>query len=300
MILPDLSELVALRGAAHGLNLHAHRPVLARLYGAHRSAQRGRGLEFEEVRLYTPGDDARNIDWRVTARRGKPHTKLFREERERPVWLVADLHPGLYFGSRRQLKSALLVRSAALLAWVAVSGGDRLGALIADGKSPPQVFPPRARQAGVLPVLEALVEAQPRSPGVPESDNLTVALNALRPILQPGSLVLILSDFSGLSNLAEAALAGLALHNDIRLLWLVDPLENAGLPAGRYRVGLPGHLWWLDGDRSRAGWLDKWQARTRQLGDLARRLNLPLIRLDTADPVVDVFPPLLREPAWAA
>ena len=300
MILPDLSELVALRGAAHGLNLHAHRPVLARLYGAHRSAQRGRGLEFEEVRLYTPGDDVRNIDWRVTARRGKPHTKLFREERERPVWLVADLHPGLYFGSRRQFKSALLVRSAALLAWVAVSGGDRLGALIADGKNPPRIFPPRARQAGVLPVLEALVEAQPRRPGVTESDNLTVALNALRPILQPGSLVLVLSDFSGLSDLAEAALAGLALHNDLRLLWLVDPLENAGLPAGRYRVGLPGRLWWLDGDRSRAAWLDKWQARTRQLGDLARRLNLPLIRLDTADPVVDVLPPLLREPAWAA
>ena len=126
MMLPDLAELLALRGAAHDLNLHARRPVLARLQGSHRTAQRGRGLEFEEVRRYTPGDDARNIDWRVTARRGQPHTKLFREERERPVWLVADLHPGLYFGSRYQLKSSLLLRSAALLAWVASMDGDRL------------------------------------------------------------------------------------------------------------------------------------------------------------------------------
>ncbi len=115
MILPDLPELVALRGAAQGLNLRAHRPALARLHGGHRSAQRGRGLEFEEVRLYAPGDDARSIDWRVTARRGKPHTKMFREDRERPVWLLADLHPGLFFGSKRQLKSALLLRAAALL-----------------------------------------------------------------------------------------------------------------------------------------------------------------------------------------
>src|SRR5512143_2345965 len=113
VILPDLAELVALRGPAHGLSLRAHRPALARLLGAHRSAQRGRGLEFEEVRPYAPGDDVRNIDWRVTARRGLPHTKLFREERERPVWLLADLHAGLYFGSRRQLKSSLLLRAAA-------------------------------------------------------------------------------------------------------------------------------------------------------------------------------------------
>jgi len=167
MILPDLAELVALRGTAHDLNLHARRPVLARLQGSHRSAQRGRGLEFEEVRLYTAGDDARNIDWRVTARRGQPHTKLFREERERPVWLVADLHAGLYFGSRYQLKSSLLLRSAALLAWVAAMDGDRLGALITDSNDELRIFPPQAREAGVLPVLEALVEAQPRSPAHP-------------------------------------------------------------------------------------------------------------------------------------
>jgi uncharacterized protein (DUF58 family) len=297
MILPDLEELVALRGAAHGLSLHARRPVLARLQGAHRSAARGRGLEFEEVRLYAPGDDVRSIDWRVTARRGKPHTKLFREERERPVWLIADLHRGLYFGSRRQLKSALLVRAAALLGWVATMGGDRLGTLIGEAGDKARIFPPRGREAGVLPALEALVETQPRAPGAPDAGSLGAALTQLRPLLQPGSLVLVLSDFSNLDSVAETALAGASLHNDVRLLWITDPLESTGLPDGSFRVGLPGHLWWLDGERSRPAWQQAWAARERRLGELAGRLDLPLIRLSTRDAVSDSLPPLLRERA---
>lgn len=299
-MVPDLAELVALRGPAQGLSLHAHRPALARLMGGHRSAQRGRGLEFEEVRLYTAGDDARTIDWRVTARRGRPHTKLFREERERPVWLLPDLHPGMYFGSRRQLKSALLVRAAALLAWVAVGGGDKLGAVFAGTGGQPRILPPRARQAGVLALLEALVEEQPRAPAAPRPAALSAALEALQPLVQPGSLVLILSDFAGLDAQAEATLAAIAARSDVRLLRITDALEANGLPAGCYRVGVPGRLWWMDGQSSRAAWAAAWRAREQQLVDLARRLRLPLTRLDTADPIEDVLPPLLREPAWAA
>ncbi|TCV89495.1 DUF58 domain-containing protein [Sulfurirhabdus autotrophica] len=298
MILPDLTELVAMRGAAHGLSLHTHRPALAMLHGGHRSAQRGRGLDFEEVRRYAPGDDARTIDWRVTARRGQLYTKLFREERERPVWLVADLHSGLFFGSRYQLKSALLLRTASMLAWVAALGGDRLGALITNNQSLPQIFPPRAREAGVLPVLEALVEAQPKMPGAPDEKGLNLALASLRPLLQPGSLVMILSDFSGLNDLTEASLAGIAFHNDCRLLWLTDPLESSGLPTGKYRVGLPGQLWWMNGEQSRTAWQEKWAARETRLDQIARRLNLPLIRLDTQNPVTETLPPLLRESTW--
>jgi uncharacterized protein (DUF58 family) len=300
MILPDLAELVALRGAARGLSLHANRPALAQLAGGHRSAQRGRGLEFEEVRRYAPGDDARSIDWRVTARRGQPHTKLFREERERPVWLVADLHPGLFFGSRRQLKSALLLRSAALLGWAAVRGGDRLGAVIAGAEASaagaPHVWPPRSREAGVLPVLQALMEAQPRAPGAPQPARLNAALAALRPVLQPGSVVLLLSDFSGLDDATEALLAGLAARADCRLLWAIDPLEAAGLPDGAFRVGVPGRTWPLDGATSRAPWRAAWVRRESQLTGIARRLLLPLIRLLTPDDVATTLPGLLRDP----
>jgi uncharacterized protein (DUF58 family) len=299
MILPDVAELVALRGAAQGLNLHAHRPALANLHGGHRSAQRGRGLEFEEVRLYAPGDDARTIDWRVTARRGRVHTKLFREERERPVWLVADLHAGLFFGSKRQLKSALLLRAAAILAWAASLGGDRLGAVIASGGEP-LIIAPRSRQVGVLQVIEALVERQPRAPGAAEANGLTAALTTLRPLLQPGGLVLVLSDFAGIDADAETLLAALSTRSELRLLWLTDALESSGLPSGAYRVGLPGRLWWLDGDRSRSAWRRIWAARERRLSEIAQRFNLPLNRVDTGEDIAVSLPILLREPSWAA
>lgn len=300
MILPDLAELISLRGAAQGLSLHARRPALARLQGSHRSAQRGRGMEFEEVRQYVPGDDARSIDWRVTARRGRPHTKLYREERERPVWVVADLHPAMYFGSKYQYKSVLAVRAAALLAWVATLGGDRLGAVIGSGEGQPLILPPRAREAGVLPVLKALESAQPRSPGQPDPAVLGNVLGALHPLLQHGSLVLVLSDFSGLDERAESVLAACANHSDIRLLWITDPLEQSGLPTGAFRVGLPGHVWWLDGERCRTSWQKAWSARENKLKELSRQYKIPLTRLDSTQQVGQTLPELLREPRWAA
>jgi uncharacterized protein (DUF58 family) len=300
MIVPDLAELSALRGAARGLNLRARRPAMAQLQGGHRSAQRGRGLEFEEVRQYTAGDDARNIDWRVTARRGIPHTKLFREERERPVWIIADLHPGLFFGSQRQFKSAVLLRAAAMLAWVAATGGDRVGAVVADGKSAPQIFPPRAREAGVLPILQALIEAQPRTPGTPISGGLLDAVTTLRPLLHPGSLILLLSDFAGIDPQTENILTSATMHSDCRMLWITDTLESNGLPAGYYHVGTPGSLQWLDGDDTRTQWQGAWAAREQRLSDLSMQLNLPLSRLNTSDAVVERVVTLLKEPAWAA
>jgi uncharacterized protein (DUF58 family) len=296
-IQPDLAELVSLRGPANGLSLHARRPALAQLGGGHRSAQRGRGLEFEEVRLYQAGDDTRSIDWRVTARRGRPHTKVFREDRERPVWLVGDLHAGLYFGSRRQLKSALLLRTAAMLGWVATLSGDRLGAVLGRAADRPLILPPRGRQAGVLPVLQALVDAQPRAPGNPAA-TLNACLTTLRPLLKPGSLVLVLSDFSGLDDETDRLLAGIGARCDCRLLWIVDPLEAAGLPAGSFRVGLPERSWWMSGEDSRPAWQSAWAERARRLTDLAQRLNLPLTRFDTATSIEDALPPLLRERTW--
>lgn len=299
MIIPDLAELAALRGAVRGLSLHAHRPVMAQLQGAHRSAQRGRGLEFEEVRLYAPGDDTRNIDWRVTARRGRLHTRLYREERERPVWLVVDVHPGLFFGSRRQLKSALLLRTAAMLAWVAAQGGDRVGAVIFDGGEEPLVFPPKSREAGVLPILEALVEIQPRAPGMPASGFQKVVA-MLHPLLKPGSMILLLSDFADFPLAAKDLLASAAQHSDCRLIWITDPIEEKGLPGGNHRVGLPGRVWWMNGEAARHSWQDAWRTRERMLKELSMRLNVPLVRLDTHDDEIARMVRLLKEPRWAA
>jgi uncharacterized protein (DUF58 family) len=288
MIAPDLEELLALRGAAQGLRLPSLHPSRALHVGAHRSAQRGRGLEFQEVRPYVSGDDPRTIDWRVTARRGRPHTKLFREERERPVWLLADLSAAMFFGTRRQLKSSVVVRASALMAWGAALGGDRVGAVVA-GTSSYRILPPRARQAGVLPLLATLIDMQPTSPSAPSSGSLSDGLRALAPLVHPGSLVLALSDFAALDESAASAWAALAVHNDVRLFWVTDPLEREGLPNGRFRVGLPGRSMFVDGASTRAAWIEKWREREARIEELARHTAAPVVRLDTSEAVEGVL-----------
>jgi len=297
---PDLAELLALRGAAHGLSLHGRRTARAALLGVHSSALRGRGLEFQEVRPYVAGDDPRNIDWRVTARRGRPHTKLFREERERPVWLLVDLQPGLFFGSRRQLKSALAVRTAALLAWIASLGGDRVGALIAHGAAQIRIVPARARQAGVLPLLDALLQSQPRAPGQPSPLAMEEALRALLPLARPGSQILAVSDFAGLRDEAGSLWTAIAAHADLRLFWITDALEEEGLPNGRFRAGLPGRLRILDGARMRERWRQTWRERAARIAALSQHNAAPVVRLDTREAAEHVLAPLLRARQSAA
>jgi len=297
--LPDLEELLALRGAARSFSLRAAGPSRALLLGSHHGANRGRGLEFEEVRPYVPGDDSRSIDWRVTARRGRLHTKLFREERERPVWLLVDLQPGMFFGSRTQLKSMVAVRAAALLGWAAAANGDRIGAVIGNGRDT-LCLRPRAREAGVLPLLNGLLALQPALPAAPAPETCAAALRTLAPIVHPGSLVIALSDFSAASAGAEALWSALAAHSECRLFWVTDHLERQGLPAGTFRAGLPGRLWPLDGAAIRNRWLAAWQQREARLEWLSERLRIELTRLDTALPVEESLQPALRDAPAAA
>jgi uncharacterized protein (DUF58 family) len=286
--LPDLAELLELQALARTVSLPSVGSARAQLLGAHRGVHRGRGLEFEEVRPYVAGDDARSIDWRVSARRGRLHTKLFREERERPVWLLVDLQPGMFFASRTQLKSALAVRTAALLAWVASHAGDRVGAVIANGAET-VCLPPRARQAGVLTIINTLLALQPQKPAAPRPAALTAALGMLAPLVHPGSLVRAISDFAVLDAGAEIAWSALAAHAECRLFWITDPLEQQGLPTGRFRGGIPGRLWPIDGARIRARWRSAWDERAKRVESLGERLRMPVTRLDTAGALTEQF-----------
>ncbi|HEY6642711.1 DUF58 domain-containing protein [Povalibacter sp.] len=294
----DLDELLVLRGAAHRLTLRSSGPARALLLGSHRSAHRGRGLEFEEVRQYVHGDDPRSIDWRVTARRGRPHTKLYREERERPVWLLVDLNPAMYFGSRLQLKSSLAMRAAALLAWIGARGGDRIGAVVTNG-TVTRCIPPRSREAGVLPILNTLIELQPTSPA-PPLHTLRAALETLTPLVHPGSLSLVLSDFATADERDDTLLARLTAHSECRLFWIVDPLEYEGLPAGRFRGGYPGAIRALNGRDVHQQWLTAWQQREQSVTALAQRLMLSVTRLTTTRPVEQALAEWLTKPDVAA
>jgi uncharacterized protein (DUF58 family) len=292
-VFPSLAELIGLRGAARALELGARRLALSVQAGGYRSVYRGRGLEFDEVRIYQPGDAVRDIDWRVTARRGRPHTKLYREERERPVLVFADLGPGMFFGSRR-LKSAQALRAGALLAWAAEHAGDRVGGIVAAAAGH-RVRPAMPRREAVLALLKTLVELQPRTPGPPQPELLDAGLARLVRMVHPGSLIAVLSDFQDLGATGERSLKRLAGHNDLLLVWIFDPLEAEPPPPGRYRLGVPGRLVELDSATAAGRWWQRFADQRDRLERLARRLGCPLIPLGgVADPVTTLAHGLVR------
>ena len=140
----SMASLLALHQGSATLALQPRR-VRALTSGAYLSPFKGRGMEFDEVRPYTQGDDVRSIDWRVTARSGKPHTKLFREERERAVLLWIDLRPAMFFATRGAFKAVRAAQAAALLGWNTLQRGDRLGALIFDERHHDELRPRRGQ-----------------------------------------------------------------------------------------------------------------------------------------------------------
>lgn len=283
----ELNALIRLRANAHGLELGARRRVLSAQAGGYLSVYHGRGMEFDEVRAYQPGDDARTIDWRVTARRGRPHTKLFREERERPVMFLVDLHPGMFFGSRVQYKSVLAGRLSALLGWAAVRAGDRVGGIIqaADGHREIQ---PAARESGLLPLLKAIIQLQPAEPGNIVPGRMDRALARMARIALPGSMVVILSDFRELGDNAEKYMSTMAQHNDVIAALLYDPLETTPPPPGFYRLGVNQKRVTVDTRNALVikQWQAQFQSHREKIRSLCLRHAMHIMEIATNDPMV--------------
>lgn len=231
-----VEELRGLRGHAVGVG-NTPAEALAGLFpGAFRSRFFGRGLDFHEVRAYQPGDDFRGLDWRVTARTGELHTKVFHEERERILHVLIDAGPAMHFGSRRAFKWVAAARLAALVAWLAVENGERVAGLLFGGGHRCPFRPPAAGEPGAL-TLFALWAEVTRRPG-PETAGcgLAAALARLRHLARPGALVLILSDFAGLDAQARSLLHRLARHHSLAGVLVHDPLEVELPPPGLYPV----------------------------------------------------------------
>lgn len=219
-ITPTLAELVALRATAQ-----ARRPPGRARHGVSGPAlspSRGRGMEYAESREYAIGDDARHIDWRLTARSGRAHTKLFQAERERLTLLVADTAPALYFGTRVRFKSVQAARAGAIAAWAAIRDGDRVAALRGSVTEAP--VPPAAGPRGALRVLDALVRWYARAPA--DDAGLTVALEHARRLLRPGSRLLLLADPVSVAAVPAQRWPALTMHNEVIVLLLNDPLER--------------------------------------------------------------------------
>lgn len=228
----SLDELVQLRSAAQALQRHVRKKSLAPLSGGSVSRRLGRGLDFAEVREYQPGDDVRMIDWKVTARSGHAHTKLFVEERERPVLLVVDFRACMRFGTRGMYKSVLAARLAALLGWSVVAGHDRVGGFVFTDDWHDEIRPQAGRR-GLMALFRAIHHSQQRIPQV-EGDQLAACLGRLRRGAHTGSTVVLLSDFQGFNDAARSALGSVVNTMDLLAVHISDPLEKE-LPApGRY------------------------------------------------------------------
>jgi uncharacterized protein (DUF58 family) len=250
-------------------------------------------MDYLESRGYQPGDDIRNMDWRVTARSGRAHVKVYHEERERPVVLMADFGPGMFFATHGAFKSIIAARAAALIAWAAADNGDRIGALLYNGKH--HELRPTGGQRGALRLIRALVAAADpagRSAQAAQPRNaLNTALLRLRRVARPGSLVFIFSDFYNTDGDSRQQLRQLRRHNDVVACQILDRLELEPPIAGRYPVQYGEQQGILD-TRSpgrRAAWVEHFAARRRALDELMQQCGVPLVRLTTGDDVAETL-----------
>ena len=233
----SVRALIDLRAAGENLGL-PKTSIRAGESGGYLSAYKGRGIEFEESRLYQPGDDARTIDWRVTARTGRTHTKLYHEERQRPVLFCVDFRPGMYFATRGAFKSVVAARVAALLAWSSHHHGDRVGGLLFSEDNHRELRPQRGKAAVLRLIRQLVTFGRWTGPSAPPSKAVPLSspLSRLRRVTRPGSLIFIISDFRLLDQDVERHLAQISRHNSVVLVFVYDPIEAQLPPPGLYRV----------------------------------------------------------------
>lgn len=286
----DVTTLVGMRFGTRELNFFPRLMARAALMGGHQSRSRGRGMDFEEVRQYQPGDDIRTIDWRVTARTLTPHTKLYREERERPVLIVSDLRSGMFFGSRA-LKSVLACQISATLGWAGLNVNDRVGGLIFGTRQVTEIRPKRSHHT-VLQMIHRLRDFSEMllKPGA-DQFSLSDILKDCRRVALPGSTLFLVSDFHDLDRSCEQHLFELARHCDITLCQVIDPLEKTLPPPALYQVSNGQQRFVLNSrdGKLRQQFERQFTERQNKLRQLATQLRLGLLSFTTTEPVLPVL-----------
>jgi uncharacterized protein (DUF58 family) len=288
----SVPTLVRLSRFAALLPLSADK-ILARQSGDYQSPFKGRGMEFDESRLYQAGDDIRNIDWRVTARTGKTHTKLFREERERQIFLWVDLRASMFFATRGKYKAVMASRMASLLAWSAIHHGDRVGGVIFSDDSHNELKPQRGK-SGALRLINNLVKHpswQNNDAVIQDKTAGMRSLIRLRRLARPGSMIFMMSDFRNLDEKMESQLILLSRHTDVVMVLIYDQLEQSLPSAGLYRVSNGEEEIMLDTyDHKR---IENYHAHfvthQQRLERLAKSASIHLINCSTEDDALGVL-----------
>jgi uncharacterized protein (DUF58 family) len=294
----ELDELIRLQFKVHGFSFLPKQPVQSLLAGRRASRLRGRGLDFEEIRRYIPGDDIRTMDWRVTARTQKPHARVYTEEKDRPVLLVVDQRLSMFFGSQVAMKSVTAAEVAAMGAWRTLRVGDRVGALVFNDSKIREIPPHRSRQR-VMQILETVLEMNHalRVNGniQPNPAMLNRVLGKVLHLAKHDYLVGIISDFSGADEETRRAVTRLAAHNDVIALFIYDPLE-AHLPSFGKVIVSQGDLQ-LEvntGDgQLRRRFSEQFESRLKIARDLMLRRGVPVLPIHTGAGVREQFRELL-------
>ncbi|GAA5315022.1 MAG: DUF58 domain-containing protein [Candidatus Pelagadaptatus aseana] len=295
----NLQALIKLQYPARRLPLTDYQMVNSLMVGRHRSRARGRGMDFEELRHYRVGDDIRQMDWKVTNRTRKPHVRIYSEERERPVILVVDQRAGMFFGSRRMMKSVVAAEMAALLAWHVVDRGDRVGMLVFNDQHSTEVRPAN-RQSQILQILNRLcdygdklkrsvtAEQRPALASLDDNGNrLNPMLAKVRKLVGHDALIHLVSDLEGANDETGQRLSQLMQHNNVVIDFIHDPLEqalpqqgNLALSDGRFQVELDAADQDLQQKYSR-----DFAARMNRIQSFLKTRNIPVLPLTTAQPL---------------
>lgn len=284
---PRLDELLELRHQTHALGLSSHHLVNSSFSGLYASVFRGQGLNFEEVREYHEGDDIRNMDWKVTARTGDPHLKIFREERERNVMLCVDMGTHMEFGTRNTFKSVQAARAAALLGWAANKLHDRVGGLLfGEHASDNDYLRPTKDRRALWRLLRALTQPARRTADTPQMLS-NILIKASRGI-GTGGLVFVIADFNGDLAGVRESLVQLRQHHSVVLLPVDDPADAELTDMGDVLFrDADGELLRVDTSSTagRRAYHDEWEKHRNELIDIANHTGTALIPLSTTEDV---------------
>ncbi len=288
----ELKQLLDLRFARLKLGHTPRQAQAATMAGNYRTHMRGRGIDFAEVRQYSAGDDVRAIDWRVTARTQKPHTKLYTEERERPVLIFCDQRYNMFFGSKTRFKAVQSANVAGLLAWSYQANGDRVGGLVANSVEHRE-FKPRQNNAAVLRLLDAIQQCNNQLDAKTQPNNI-IALNlliaSLRQIAKPGSAVYLISDFIDFDEACAKQLALLRRHCDVTAIAVNDPLEQQLPASGSYKVVSHGETALVStNNKNRKAYHESYIARQEKLQLHMQELSINLLTVSTEDEPQDIL-----------
>jgi uncharacterized protein (DUF58 family) len=261
------------------------------MWGANRSIFHGRGMEYSESRAYQPGDDLKTIDWRLTARAGEVHTKMYHEERERPVFILLDARAMMQFGTKTRFKAHLAAELAAMLAWVGHDGGDRVGGFILTPQGLRE-FPATRTRTALLKLLHAISDATRITDAAPTDVPLHEALRKMRHMCRPGTLAFVVSDFSDTAPQMQTELQRLAMRAHVTLLCVQDPME-AKLPRRGGRLSDGNALLSVGAMSSRdlAAHEAAFADRVSALETLARKRGMALLQVQTSDDPKTILQP---------